>query len=64
MNSGIFRKECLLPYGIKSNVFAWGIGIERIAMFLYNKKYIKEIYGDENDIDWLRKYILPSRKLV
>ncbi|MDD3177921.1 MAG: phenylalanine--tRNA ligase subunit alpha [Candidatus ainarchaeum sp.] len=64
MNSGIFRKECLFPYGIKNNVIAWGIGIERIAMLLYNKTNIKEIYGDENDIDWLRKYSIPPRRLI
>jgi phenylalanyl-tRNA synthetase alpha chain len=63
VNSGIFRKESLEPYGIKNNVIAWGIGIERIAMLIYNKSSIKEIYGDECDLDWLRNYPIPKRKL-
>ena len=63
MNSGLFRKETLAPYDIKGNVIAWGIGIERIAMLMYDKKNIKDIFGDECDIDWLRSYVLPQRKL-
>ncbi len=62
MNSGIFRKETLEPYGIKSNVIAWGIGIERIGMLLLEKKNIKEVFGDDCDIDFLRNYIIPKRK--
>jgi len=63
MNSGVFRKESLEPYGITNNVIAWGMGIERIAMLIYKKHSIKEIYGDECDLDWLRSYTLPKRKL-
>lgn len=63
MNSGIFRKESIEPYGIEGDVIAWGIGIERIAMLVYGKKNIKDIYGDECDIDWLRAYALPPRKI-
>jgi len=62
MNSGIFRKETLEPYGIKNNVIAWGIGIERIGMLLLEKGNIKEVFGDDCDIDFLRNYIIPKRK--
>ncbi|MDD2477873.1 MAG: phenylalanine--tRNA ligase subunit alpha [Candidatus ainarchaeum sp.] len=63
MNSGVFRKESLEPYGIEGDVIAWGIGIERIAMLVYGKRNIKDIYGDECNIDWLRSYTLPPRKI-
>ncbi len=62
MNSGVFRKETLEPYGIKNNVIAWGIGIERIGMLLLEKGNIKEVFGDDCDIDFLRNYIIPKRK--
>jgi len=62
MNSGIFRKESVAPYGIKNNIIAWGIGIERIVMLMYNKTSLKEISGEECDIDWLRTYPIPNRK--
>lgn len=62
MNSGIFRQETLEPYGIKNNVIAWGIGIERIGMLLLEKGNIKEVFGDDCDIDFLRNYIIPKRK--
>ncbi len=62
MNSGVFRKETLAPYGIKNNVIAWGIGIERIGMLLLEKGNIKEVFGDDCDIDFLRNYIIPKRK--
>jgi phenylalanyl-tRNA synthetase alpha chain len=62
MNSGVFRKETLEPYGIKNNVIAWGIGIERIGMLLLDKGNIKEVFGDDCDIEYLRNYIIPKRK--
>jgi phenylalanyl-tRNA synthetase alpha chain len=62
MNSGVFRRETLEPYGIKNNVIAWGIGIERIGMLLLEKGNIKEVFGDDCDIDFLRNYIIPKRK--
>jgi len=62
INAGIFRPESLAPYGIEKTVIAWGLGVERLAMLLYQKS-IKEIHGDEENIDWLKEYILPKRKL-
>lgn len=64
MNSGIFRREALAPYGIKNNVIAWGIGVERIAMLLLDKGNIKEIVGDECDIDFLRNYVLSFKDKI
>jgi phenylalanyl-tRNA synthetase alpha chain len=62
INAGVFRPESLAPYGIEKTVIAWGLGLERLAMLLYQKP-IKEIHGDEQDIDWLKEYILPKREL-
>ncbi|MFH0905972.1 MAG: phenylalanine--tRNA ligase subunit alpha [archaeon] len=62
INSGIFRPESVRPYGIKQTVIAWGLGLERAAMLLTNKS-IKEILGDENDLDFLNNYKLPARNL-
>lgn len=62
INAGVFRPESLAPYGIEKTVIAWGLGVERLAMLLYQKS-IKEIHGDEENIDWLREYIIPKREL-
>ncbi len=56
INSGIFRPESLAPYGIKVPVIAWGFGIERLAMFIYGNKSIKEILGHTCDLKYLRNY--------
>lgn len=62
INAGVFRPESLAPYGIEKTVIAWGLGVERLAMLLYQKP-IKEIHGDEENIDWLKEYIIPKREL-
>jgi len=62
INAGVFRPESLRPYNIKQNVIAWGFGVERIAMLIYEKT-IKEINGDECDLNWLRLYPIPKRTL-
>ncbi len=59
INSGIFRPEALEPYGIKVPVIAWGLGVERLAMFLLKKGNIRELIGSCN-LDWLRKYKVPK----
>ena len=58
INSGIFRPESLEPYGIKVPVIAWGLGVERLAMMLYKKSDIREIFGSSSDLNWLREYDL------
>ena len=56
INSGIFRPESLEPYGINVPVIAWGLSVERLAMMLYKKTNIREIFGTYCDLDWLRNY--------
>lgn len=55
-NSGVFRPEMLEPfdYGDQSAI-AWGLALERLASIIYNKPKIKEIYGPDVDIDWIRE---------
>lgn len=62
INAGIFRPESLRPYDIKQKVIAWGFGVERIAQLIYEKS-IKEINGDECDLNWLRTYPIPKKTL-
>ena len=52
--SGLFRPEVLKPFGIRDNVIAWGLGLERLAMLYYDLKDIRGIY--ESDIEWLKSY--------
>jgi len=56
INSGIFRPEALAPYNIKVPVIAWGLAVERLAMFVFEKKSIKEILGHTCDLKDLRQY--------
>mgnify|MGYP000052909679 CR=1 FL=1 len=62
-NSGIFRPEALRPYGIKYPVIAWGLAIERLAMLLYGIEDIRQILGPMCDVNWLRWYELPIRRV-
>ncbi|MBR0472735.1 MAG: phenylalanine--tRNA ligase subunit alpha [Methanosphaera sp.] len=58
--SGMFRPEVLEPLGIKTQVAAFGLGIERLAMMRCNVEDIRMLY--QSDIGWLRK--LPVTKNV
>ncbi len=51
--SGIFREELTKPLGIDEPVIAWGLGIDRLAMFKLNVKDIRYLFT--RDLDWLRK---------
>ncbi len=51
--SGIFRPEVTEPFGIKEQVLAWGLGLERMAMMILGLYDIRELYF--SDIEWLRK---------
>ena len=62
INSGMFRPESLSPYDIKKPVIAWGLGVERLAMTLYELGKLKEILGATCDLDWLRKYKMIIRE--
>ncbi len=50
--AGIFRKEVTRPFGVKEPVIAWGLGIDRLAMFKLGINDIREIYS--YNIKWLR----------
>lgn len=51
--SGIFRPEVTEPVGIKNPVLAWGLGLERLAMFKFGVNDIRSLYI--SDLDWLYK---------
>jgi phenylalanyl-tRNA synthetase alpha chain len=50
--SGIFRPEVTEPVGISNPVLAWGLGLERLAMLLFDVQDIRDLYI--SDFDWLR----------
>jgi phenylalanyl-tRNA synthetase alpha chain len=51
--SGIFRPEVTLPVGITDRVLAWGLGLERLAMFVHEVKAIGELFYAS--MPWLRE---------
>jgi len=60
---GIFRPEVTRPMGVKHRVLAWGGGLERLALALYDLDDIRAFYL--NDLSWIRKLPLTylSRKI-
>jgi len=50
--SGIFRPELTKPLGINVPVIAWGIGIDRIAMFKLGLNDIRQLFS--YDLEFLR----------
>jgi len=51
--SGIFREELTKPLGICAPVLAWGLGIDRLAMFKLRINDIRELFS--KNLEWLRK---------
>jgi phenylalanyl-tRNA synthetase alpha chain len=49
----VFRPEVTEPFGCKVPVLAWGLGLERLAMFRYGLKDIRQIYI--SDLAWLKE---------
>lgn len=49
---GIFRPEVTVPFGIKTPVLAWGLGLERLAMMRFGLSDIRQLYV--SDLEWLR----------
>lgn len=49
---GIFRPEVTQPLGVKQPVLAWGGGLERLALALYDLEDIRTFYL--NDLRWIR----------
>ncbi len=55
-NSGIFRPETTAPFGIKQNVIAWGLALERAAMILFEVDDIRKVVGSSTDLQWIRDF--------
>ena len=51
--SGIFRPEVTRPFGCEVPVLAWGLGLERLAIFYHGIERIREIY--DAPLDWLKE---------
>jgi len=51
--AGIFRPEITESLGIKEPVLAWGMGVDRLAMFKLGINDIRHLFSD--DLTWLRK---------
>ena len=51
--SGIFRPEVTRPFGCEVPVLAWGLGLERLAMFRYGIERIRELF--DAPLDWLKE---------
>ncbi|HLD49269.1 MAG TPA: phenylalanine--tRNA ligase subunit alpha [archaeon] len=53
--AGIFREELTKPLGIDIPVIAWGLGLDRLAMFALGVKDIRYLFS--NDLKWLREVV-------
>jgi phenylalanyl-tRNA synthetase alpha chain len=51
--AGVFRPEVTLPFGCRVPVLAWGLGLERLAMFRYALSSIGELYRSR--LSWLKE---------
>ena len=51
--AGLFRPEVTRPLGCTSPVLAWGLGLERLAMFRYQLSSIGELYRAR--LQWLKE---------
>lgn len=49
---GIFRPEVTRPFGVKTPVLAWGLGLERLAMIRLGLGDIRNLFV--SDLEWLR----------
>jgi phenylalanyl-tRNA synthetase alpha chain len=51
--AGIFRAEITENLGIKEKCLAWGLGMDRLAMFKLGLNDVRELFSQ--DLNWLRK---------
>ncbi len=42
--AGVFRPEVVFPFGCRSRVLAWGLGLERLAMMRFGITDIRKLY--------------------
>jgi phenylalanyl-tRNA synthetase alpha chain len=54
--AGVFRPEVTLPLGCEVPVLAWGLGLERLALFRYGLASIGELYRTR--LSWLKEIAL------
>jgi len=54
--AGMFRPEVTMPLGCRVPVLAWGLGLERLAMFRYQVGSIGELYRSR--LSWLKEVAL------
>jgi phenylalanyl-tRNA synthetase alpha chain len=54
--AGIFRDELTKPLGVEAPVIAWGLGIDRLAMFKLGINDIRDLFSQ--NLDWLRKQVV------
>ncbi len=54
--AGIFREELTQPLGVNVPVIAWGLGIDRLAMFKLGIKDIRDLFSQ--NLQWLRQAVL------
>ncbi len=52
--SGLIRPEVTKALGLKYNVIAWGLGLERLALLYYGLNDLRKLY--DNDMNWLQNY--------
>ncbi len=50
--AGVFRPEMVQPLGVNARAIAWGLGIDRLAMFKLGIKDIRYLFA--RDLEWLR----------
>ena len=50
--AGVFREEVTKPLGAEVPVIAWGLGIDRLAMFKLGIQDIRQLFSQ--DLEWLR----------
>ncbi len=50
--AGIFRPEFTETLGVKDRVIAWGLGVDRLAMFNLGIKDIRDLFSQK--LEWLR----------
>jgi len=51
--AGIFREELTKPLNVNVPVIAWGLGVDRLAMFKLGIDDIRDLFS--RDLDWMRK---------
>ncbi len=59
--AGIFREEVTIPLGVNVPVLAWGLGIDRLAMFKLGISDIRELFT--RNLEWLRNFPVSKTSL-